>query len=199
MTRTTLAVLMAGAGISIPVLSYQPRSQTGSLPESTATVPMVIDHNRAFVEAEFRTKAAGVRRALLWIDTGNPDFIMTADFARDIGIDVPAGKEKAAEGRFEVPPPGRVRIGGLSLEFGGVKSNVLLNASADVGGMRFDANLPSTVLRRYDVVLDYPAGRFTLAAPGTRPPRGTRLPAAVHPHNNPAPKAPLSPPPEIAR
>jgi hypothetical protein len=41
--------------------------------------------------------------------------------------------------------------------------------------------LPSTVLKRYDVVLDYPANRFTVAAPGTSRPRGTRLAAAVHP------------------
>lgn len=35
--------------------------------------------------------------------------------------------------------------------------------------------LPGHVLKRYHVVFDYPAGRFTLAQPGTVKPRGVRL------------------------
>ena len=58
---------------------------------------------------------------------------------------------------------------------------MLLNAAQEIAGVRLDANLPSTVLRRYRVVLDYPAGRFTIAATPGVPPHGTRLPAAVHP------------------
>lgn len=47
--------------------------------------------------------------------------------------------------------------------------------------LRSDANLPSTVLRRYQVVFDYPRRQLTIAEPGSLPHRGVRVPASVHP------------------
>ena len=43
------------------------------------------------------------------------------------------------------------------------------------------ANLSSTVLKRYQVVFDYPARTLTIAKPGTLAHRGVRAPAAVNP------------------
>jgi hypothetical protein len=150
----------------------------------SATVPMVLDHNRMLIEAEFR-RADGTRRtARLWVDTGNPDFIMSEAFARDLGIDLSEAQGSAAGGQrrqLEVAPPTDVRIGGMPLNFAGVKSKVLFQPAWLFQTTHGDANLPSTVLKHYQVVFDYPKLRMTLAQPGTLEPRGMRAPASINP------------------
>jgi len=47
--------------------------------------------------------------------------------------------------------------------------------------MHADANLPSTVLKRYQVVFDYPRRQLELGEPGRAAHRGERLTARVHP------------------
>jgi hypothetical protein len=41
--------------------------------------------------------------------------------------------------------------------------------------MNIDANLPATVLQRYQVVFDYPTSVQPVAEPGTVEPRGERI------------------------
>jgi hypothetical protein len=148
----------------------------------SVTVPIVLDHNRMLVDAEFQRKDGSWRKALVWVDTGNPDFILSEELARDLGIDLSA-REKDAEGNarhFEVPPPAGVRIGGMLLDFGSAKSEVLFQPSWLFLTMHCDANLPSTVLMKYQVVLDYPRLRATIAKPGSLPHRGARAAAGVN-------------------
>jgi len=46
--------------------------------------------------------------------------------------------------------------------------------------MHVDANLPATVLQRYQVVFDYPRRRLTVAEPGSLRPRGRKTSASVN-------------------
>lgn len=148
-----------------------------------AAVPIALDHDRMLVEAEVQRKDGGWRKARLWVDTGNPDFFMSEAFARDLGMDLQAAT-KGADGsatRLEVPPPTGVRIGGMPLDFQGVKSVVMFEPRWLLATMHADANLPATVLKRYHVIFDYPRLEFAIAAPGSLKPRGARAPASVHP------------------
>jgi hypothetical protein len=47
--------------------------------------------------------------------------------------------------------------------------------------MHNDGNIPSTLLRNYHVVFDYPARQLTLADPGSLKPRGKKSVAQIHP------------------
>jgi len=150
----------------------------------SCTVPVSLDHNRMLVDAEIQRKDGSWRQARLWIDTGNPDFFISESLALDLGIDLSAAKEKTGEvniSSLEVPPPAGVRIGGMLLDFSGVKSKVMFGPRWLFNTMHNDANLPSTVLMQYQVVFDYPGLRLTLAEPGTLRPSGVQLPASVHP------------------
>ena len=146
--------------------------------ESTAksvTVPFVLDHNRMLVDVEMQRADGTWRTARLWVDTGNPNFFMSEALARDLGIDLSAIAENP-----NVPPPELIRIGGMPLDFQGMECRVGRGPSWQFNTMHNDGNLPSTVLRRYQVVFDYPARRLTIAAPGSLPHRGVRAPAAVN-------------------
>jgi hypothetical protein len=141
---------------------------------ASVTVPFILDHNRMLVDVEIRRADGTWRTARLWVDTGNPRFFMSEALARDLGIDL------SASGRNSNVPAPAVRIGGMPLDFQGLESNVSL-AKWQFNTMHNDGNLPSTVLRRYQVVFDYPARRLTIAKPGSLPHRGARAPAAVNP------------------
>jgi hypothetical protein len=62
-----------------------------------------------------------------------------------------------------------------------VKSQVLFEPKWLFDTMRIDANLPATVLKRYQVVFDYPGNELTIAEPGSLAPRGARASAAIEP------------------
>ena len=151
----------------------------GSCEEKTitsVTVPVVLDHNRMLVDAEIQRKDGSWRKALLWIDTGNPSFFLSETLARDLGIDLPASRENT-----DVPPPAGVRIGGMQLNFEGVRSTVMFEPHWLFSAMHNDGNLPSTVLKKYHIVFDYPKRLLTIADPGILRSRGTRASARIHP------------------
>jgi len=148
---------------------------------NSASVPMILDHNRMLVQAEFQQKDGDRLEARLWVDTGNPDFFMSEAFARKLGIDLTQSKDKIVNGQLEVQPPAGVRIGGMPLNFEGVKSYVMFGPVWLFSAMHNDANLPSTVLKRYQVIYDYPKRELTLAEPGSLKPRGKRSSASINP------------------
>jgi len=179
MTLVRRAPLLLLASVALAPIPPACRRAT---PAASVTVPVALDHNRMLVEADVQRRDGSWRRALLWIDTGNPDFIATESFARDLGIDVSAGAQPGAAGSGarapDVRPPGGVRIGGMALDFSGIRSGSVLRAPLFLT-MHADANLPSTVLRRYRIVFDYPRLQLTIAEPGSIRPRGERAAAEV--------------------
>lgn len=150
----------------------------------SVTVPFTLDHNRMLVEAEIQRDDGSWRKALLWVDTGNPTFFISGPLAADLGIESPGaegGLPGSPEGgAFEVTAPAGVRIGGMAIDFAGVKSVVMTQPFWLFSATHNDANLPSTVLMKYHVVFDYPEKRLTIARPGAIEPRGTMAPADVH-------------------
>jgi len=145
------------------------------------TVPMVLDHNRMLIDGEFARVDGSRRPARLWIDSGNPDFLLSEALARDLGVDLSAAPDSVVNGRMEIAPPAGLRLGGLELDLSGVKAYVMFQPPWLFHTMHNDANFPSTVLHRYHVVFDYPARQMTLAQPGSLQPRGQAVPASVHP------------------
>jgi hypothetical protein len=146
-----------------------------TLTPRSVTVPMVLDHNRMLVDAEFQREDGTWRPVRLWVDTGNPDLFMSDPLARDLGKSLPALRSNT-----EVTPPARARIGGMLLDFRDVRSKVIVEPAWLFSTMHNDANLPSTVLKRYHVVFDYPRRQLTLAERGSLQPRGRRLAATIN-------------------
>ncbi len=145
----------------------------------SCTVPFTLDHNRMLIDGEIQRTDGSWRQARFWIDTGNPDFFISGPLARDLGLDLSDANEETQA--LEVAAPSGVRIGGLPLDFEGVHSMVMFRPRWLFTTMHIDANLPATVLMQHHVIFDYPRREFTLAAPGSPPMRGERVPAHVHP------------------
>jgi hypothetical protein len=151
--------------------------------ESSVTLPFVLDHNRMLVDAQMQKKDGSWRNVRLWVDTGNPEFFLSEELARDLGIDLTA-QEKTADGRvkpLDVVPPSGVKIGALLLQISGIPSKVMFEPTFLFSTMHIDANLPSTVLKHFHVVFDYPNATLTIAKPGNLEPRGKKTHASLNP------------------
>lgn len=147
------------------------------------TVPFTLDHNRMLVDAEIQRADGTWRGARLWVDTGNPDFFLSDTLARDLGIDLSAAG--AGDGspfrEMEVPTPTGLRLNGMPLDLTGVTTKVVFGPRWLFDTMHNDANLPSSVMKKYQVLFDYPGLRLTLAQPGRLQPRGVRSAAGIQP------------------
>jgi len=148
----------------------------------TVTVSVTMDHNRTIVEAEIQKPDSSWRPVRLWIDSGNPEFLLTTELARDLGLDSTSSATKDDElttDRF-LRPRG-VQIGTMPIDFSGINVTVLDDPQWLFKTMDCEANLPSTVLKRYHVVFDYPALLITLSEPGGIDPKGVRCDARINP------------------
>jgi len=174
LARAALGALLAVGGAATPVAAA-PQGR----PVDYVDVPFTLDHNRMLVQVEVQRRDGTWRAALLWVDTGNPNMMVSESLARDLGIDLSGARRTAEGGVLDIPAPA-VRIGGMPVRFDSVATRVHFEPFWLFRTMPIDGNLPSTVLQRYHVVFDYPRRRLTLALPGTVRPRGERAAASVN-------------------
>jgi hypothetical protein len=100
----------------------------------------------------------------------------------DLGIDLSASEDSTFNrGFLDITIPVFARLGEMDLDFGGVKSIVMFRPFWLVSAMKSDGNLPATVLKKYQVIFDYPKKQFILAKTGTFRPQGVGSPASINP------------------
>ncbi|MEO7218590.1 MAG: hypothetical protein ABI026_10385 [Gemmatimonadaceae bacterium] len=151
-----------------------------------ATVPLLVEGNRPFIELTFHKPDGSVRKARFLIDTGGGGFLITEPLARDIGLHWgPTMREEGAEFAVIDAPP-ETDVGNFRLNLNPQRTLVVIGASSTLSPAapgHADGTIPGHVLAQYDVVFDYPAGKFTIADPGTMPHRGVQLPMTVGPRS----------------
>ena len=148
-------------------------------PSQQVTVPLIVEGNAPLVELEFPTVSGGVRKARVLVDTGGGALLLGSRLMADIGA-TPSGPQQNEEGETFVPlRPMKVRLGGMDLDLTGVSVDGI--PASQWIGIRNAAEgmVPARLLRRYDVVFDYPGRQFTLAKAGTLKPRGVQVNAPI--------------------
>jgi hypothetical protein len=167
-TAVGLAMAIIITGLAGPVFSEPPIA--------SVTIPFEMDHNRMFVEVEFVGTDGASRKARAWVDTGNEALVLQEPLARDLGYEVPAGKEEWVP----LPKAPGVRLNGWPLDSADVAAGVLRGPRLRPG-LLSEAQLPARLFRKDDVVFDYPARRLTVAKPGLLKPRGVPVPCRINP------------------
>lgn len=168
--------IILGCLITMTACQNNPNSST------TVTVPFTLDHNRMLIEAEIQRLNGSWRKAKLWIDTGNPECFVSEALALDLGLDLSAKTtlENGSIPQLKITPP-VLRINDFVLDYSDVKTEVMFQPEWLFHTMHNDGNLPATVLKKYHIVFDYPNQKLTIAKPGKISPKGTGVPAGIHP------------------
>jgi len=130
-------------------------------------VPATIDHNRVVIEVEVASSNGATQRVRAWVDNGNPELDLSRRLATALGLSVTCGDNDCSS-----PPPREISIGGMSIPLGEVKEakiplKPVTAAAVLASGMNVEINIPSTVLRHYDVLVDFPGHKFSIGAPGS--------------------------------
>jgi hypothetical protein len=173
-----IAAVLAIAMLASPVLA-QPTP-------TSVTVPITLDHNRIIIDVRFSLPDGNTTRVRAWLDTGNPDLWITERLAKKLGLELSGDTKEELMG-LKVrtsQAPRELLIGGMSVPLADLKeARALLDRKSIGPGLSAEINVPSTILRKYDVFVDYPNRELTIAAPGTIHFEGTRAKAILNPQN----------------
>lgn len=131
------------------------------------TVPTAIDHNRIVINADITLPNGSAERVRVWVDNGNPDLYLSRRLASLVGLAVSCNDQECSS-----PPPPEMIVGGMKIPLNDVKHAKIplkpVNAASVLApGMSAEINLPSGILRHYDVLIDFPGRKFSIGAPGT--------------------------------
>jgi hypothetical protein len=158
------------------------QEKPASTPQSV-TVPATIDHNRVIIEADLRLADGTSQRVHVWVDNGDPELNLSRRLAMLLGLAVSCDDHGCSSS-----PPAGISVGGLDISFAGVKQTTIplkpvSTASVLASGMNAEINLPSSVLRHYDVLVDFPGHKFSIGPQGTIHFRGESARVQVNSEN----------------
>ena len=150
----------------ILILCGLTEAQEKALPHAV-TVPAVIDHNRIVIDAAAPLPNGSMLHIRAWVDNGDPDLQLSRKIATQLGLTVSCNDQECSS-----PPPPAIIVGEMTIPLTGVKEAEIplkpVNAASVLApGMNADINLPASVLRRYDVLIDFPGHKFSIGLPGS--------------------------------
>jgi hypothetical protein len=135
----------------------------------SATVPVTLDHNRIIIDVSLPLPDGTQKRVRAWVDNGNTDVWLSERVAKLMGLQpTPIFKEAKSFGATvrDFQAPKEIVVGGMKISLAGIKEVKMVAADSIAPGTSAEINLPSTVLRNYDLIIDYVDRELTLAAPG---------------------------------
>jgi hypothetical protein len=167
-------ILMTGWLIlAICILSTTPiRTEAAA---GIVTVPMQLELNRPYVEVELTGPDGHRAHALAWVDTGGGAIILSHGLAHKLGLQPNAKPHDQTGPRLAPTATPQVAIGDMPIRLSDPQTFVELDAPHGLNDTGAEMALPGRMLRGYIMELDYPARRFTLAAPNKLRPAGIRI------------------------
>lgn len=158
----TVCVLLALCG----GMQAKKKGPAGPPPQSV-TVPAAIDHSRVIVDADISLPDGSTQTIRAWVDNGNPDLYLSRRVATVLGLKVTCGDKECS-----AAAPEKITIGGMAIPLSDVMQAKIplrpVSAAAVLAlGVKAEINIPSTVLRHYDVLVDFPERKFSIGGPGS--------------------------------
>jgi hypothetical protein len=132
------------------------------------------------IEVSLPLADGSIEQVRAWVDNGNPDLYLSRRAATLMGLAVTCGDNECT-----APLPHEITIAGMKIPFSGIKEAKIplrpVSAAALMApGMNVEINIPSTILRNYDVLINFPNHEFTIGAPGSVKFRGIQAKVMVN-------------------
>jgi len=168
----TTAVLAQSA----PKPARQPEAKS-------VTVPITLDHNRIIIDVDLALSDGSTKRVHAWVDNGNPNLCMSRHLATILGLKVTCGDQACS-----TAPPQEISIAGMRISLAAIKEMKIPLKPVDAAsilapGVSAEINIPSAILRNYDVLINFPEHKFTIAQPGSVKFNGVKAKVIVNTEN----------------
>ncbi|MGO9862113.1 MAG: PDZ domain-containing protein [Terriglobales bacterium] len=163
--RATLAVLVLT--LASGVLARNPtKRQTESEPKPV-TVPMTLDQGRVVIDVDLALANGSTERVRGWVDNGNPNLYISKRVAGLMGLGINCDGQVCSGSQGSPPVALEILIGGMKISLSAMKEIKVPVAPTLAPGMSAEINIPSAVLRNYDVLFNFPDREFTIGLPGS--------------------------------
>ena len=157
-----------------PALSAFDTPKTPASEPKSVTVPITLDHNRIIIEVGLPLPDGSTQSVHAWVN-GIPSLYFSKRAADLMGLSSSCDAKTCT-----APPPRELRIGGMRIPLAQIKSATVALRFSDVSpGTDAEINLPATVLRNYDILIDLPNRELTIAQPGTLKFKGVSAKARI--------------------
>lgn len=130
------------------------------------TVPMTVDHNQTVIDVIIPRSDGSPMQVKALIGTASPELWTSRRVAEALGATIICDAQVCA-GTLKSPDPA-IYLGEMKIPLP-TTSKIKIPAADDkiVPGTTIEISLPSTLLRNYDVLVDFPEHRVTLGQPAT--------------------------------
>jgi hypothetical protein len=156
--------------VALTLLTASALAQNSSKVEpepKSVTVPVTLDHNRVVIDVYVPLPDGSTKRVRGWVDTGDSDLILSQRLAKTMGLTLICAGQVCGT---PTPLP-EILIGGMKISLSGARPRIHEkpeNAlSVALPGMSAEIKIPSTVLRNYDVLINFPDREFSIGLPGS--------------------------------
>jgi hypothetical protein len=145
--------------------------------------PMILEGNAPIVTLNLRRTNGTFRPVRLLFDSGGGALILNEPVAQALGLHRTGAAVRDSGTTFYAAPSVQASFGSLPVSL--ATSRTFIHAGKTSFDTREDVDglLPGKALEPYDVVLDYPQSRFTIAPAGCLPHRGFRIASPYRPEN----------------
>jgi len=158
----------AGVVLIIAVLAAALLAQSaGQVVPPSVTVPFAQDQGRIVIDVDLSLPDGKTERVRGWVDNGNPDLYMNRRVANLMGITLSCDGQVCTGALPSQNSALDIAIGAMKIPLSAIKKiKVPAVTSALAPGMSAEINIPSSVLRNYDVLINFPDRELTIGLPG---------------------------------
>jgi hypothetical protein len=146
----------------------------------SGTVPIDLRDNRIFVQLTCVRPDGSLRPARFQVDSGGGSMILSVSLSQDLALKSIGSPLKEEGETFQPVTSPEIRIGEMPLNLSDVRTLVTVGSKGEfTPGSGAEGFVPARLLRKYEVVFDYPARQFTMAQPGALKPRSVPVPSPI--------------------
>jgi hypothetical protein len=175
-TALVALVLLASSALA------QRSSKVEGEPKSV-TVPVTLDHDRIVIDVYIPLPDGSTQRVRGWVDNGDPDIWMSQRAAGLMGLAVSCDGQVCSGTPNSRVISLEVLIGGMKIFLSPIREVKVPAGAGDSGmvpGISAEIKIPSSVLRNYDVLINYPDREFSIGLPGSLQFKGVKSKVLVN-------------------
>ncbi|MGA2022517.1 MAG: PDZ domain-containing protein [Candidatus Sulfotelmatobacter sp.] len=157
--------------VALTLLTASALAQNSSKVEpepKSVTVPVTLDHNRVVIDVYVPLPDGSTKRVRGWVDTGDSELWMSDRVAGWMGLSVNCDGQICSGSAKPQVVSLEIMIGGMKIFLSATeKIKIPAGRSTIASGMSAEIKIPSTVLRNYDVLINFPDREFSIGLPGS--------------------------------
>jgi hypothetical protein len=166
-------------------LAQNPAQSASPADANFVTVPVTLDHNRVVIDVDVPLTDGSTRRVRARVDNGDPEQWMSSRVSNWLGLAVGNCNGLVCSAKSPTPMVSlEILIGGMKVFLSAMGEIKVPAAAPTVApGMNVEINIPSTVLRNYDVLINFPGHELTIGQPGSLKFQGVKAKVIVNGEN----------------